>query len=348
MKFKIGSSLIGENSKAFIIAEIGVNHNGKYSIAKKLVDQAILCGADCVKFQTFTAKTVVTKNTKLAKYQTNNKVKETNQFDMLKNLELSKNDFKKLFLYCKKKKIEFLSTPASFQDVNFLNRLGVNSFKLASMHASEPEFIRYVASKNKPLIASTGMCTNSEVQEMVKIIKKTKNKKICIMQCTSNYPSIIEDSNINVLKEYKKFGFILGYSDHTTSDISAITALALGAKVFEKHFTLNKKMKGPDHKASVNPKELKKYIENIRLAEKSLGSQIKHPTKNEKNTRLIVRRSLAVSQKMSKGEKVTLEKIKFIRPATGIQIKYLDLVLNKKIKYDLRENDFIKWKHLEK
>ena len=216
------------------------------------------------------------------------------------------------------------------------------------MHASEPEFIRYVASKNKPVIASTGMCTNSEVQEMVKIIKKTKNKKICIMQCTSNYPSIIEDSNINVLKEYKKFGFILGYSDHTTSDISAITALALGAKVFEKHFTLNKKMKGPDHKASVNPKELKKYIENIRLAEKSLGSQIKHPTKNEKNTRLIVRRSLAVSQKMSKGEKVTLEKIKFIRPATGIQIKYLDLVLNKKIKYDLRENDFIKWKHLEK
>jgi N,N'-diacetyllegionaminate synthase len=234
MKFKIGSSLIGENNKAFIIAEIGVNHNGEYSLAKKLIDQAILCGADCVKFQTFTAGNVVTKNTELAKYQIKNKVKEKNQFDMLKNLELSKNDFKKLFLYCKKRKIEFLSTPVSFQDVNFLDKLGVNSFKLASMHASEPEFIRYVASKNKPLIASTGMCTSSEVKEMAKIIKKTKNKKVCIMQCTSNYPSIIEDSNINVLKEYKKFGFVLGYSDHTTSDISAITALALGAKVFEK------------------------------------------------------------------------------------------------------------------
>ena len=348
MKFKIGSSLIGENNKAFIIAEIGVNHNGEYSLAKKLIDQAILCGADCVKFQTFTAGNVVTKNTELAKYQIKNKVKEKNQFDMLKNLELSKNDFKKLFLYCKKRKIEFLSTPASFQDVNFLDKLGVNSFKLASMHASEPEFIRYVASKNKPLIASTGMCTSSEVKEMSKIIKKTKNKKVCIMQCTSNYPSIIEDSNINVLKEYKKFGFVLGYSDHTTSDISAITALALGAKVFEKHFTLNKKMKGPDHKASVNPKELKRYIQNIRLAEKALGSHIKKPTKNEKNTRLIARRSLAVSQKISKGEKVTIEKIKFIRPASGIQIKYLKFVLNKKVKNDLNENEFIKWKNLEK
>ncbi len=348
MKFKIGRSLIGENNKAFIIAEIGVNHNGKYSLAKKLVDQAVICGADCVKFQTFTANNVVTKNTKLANYQMENKVKETNQFDMLKNLELSREDFKKIFLYCKKKKIEFLSTPASFQDVNFLNKLGVNSFKLASMHASEPEFIRYVASKNKPLIASTGMCTVDEVKEMVKIIKKTKNKKICIMQCTSNYPSIIEDSNINVLKEYKKFRYVLGYSDHTTSNISAITALALGARVFEKHFTLNKKMKGPDHKASANPKELKKYIQNIRLAEKSLGSQIKRPTKNEKNTRLLVRRSLAVSQKINKGEKVTIDKIKFIRPANGIQVKYLDLVLNKKVKCDLKENDFIKWKDLEK
>ena len=168
------------------------------------------------------------------------------------------------------------------------------------------------------------------------------------MQCTSNYPSIIEDSNINVLKEYKKFGYVLGYSDHTTSNISAITALALGARVFEKHFTLNKKMKGPDHKASANPKELKKYIQNIRLAEKSLGSQIKRPTKNEKNTRLLVRRSLAVSQKINKGEKVTIDKIKFIRPANGIQVKYLDLVLNKKVKCDLSENQFIKWKDLKK
>ena len=150
---------------------------------------------------------------------------------------------------------------------------------MSSMHASEPEFIKYVISKNKPIFASTGMCDINEVKEMVKILKKSKNKNICLMQCTSNYPSKIEDSHINVLKRYKKFGLTVGYSDHTSGDVSAIVALALGAKVFEKHFTLNKKMIGPDHVASLNPTELKKYISNIRLAEKSLGSEIKKTQK---------------------------------------------------------------------
>ena len=344
MKFKIGNTLVGSKNKAFIIAEIGVNHNGSYSLAKKLIDKAIICGADCVKFQTFTTENFVTKNTKLASYQKKNRVIEMNQFDMLKKLELSKKEFKKLFLYCKKKKIEFLSTPATFQDVEILSKIGVNAFKLSSMHASEPEFIKYVASKNKPIIASTGMCSMSEVKKMVKIIKKTKNKSICIMQCTSNYPSLIEESNINVLKEYKKFGFILGYSDHTTNDISAITALSLGAKVFEKHFTLNNSMKGPDHKASANPKELKRYIKNIRLAEKSLGSYIKKPTKNEMDTRILARRSVAASKKINKGEKISMKNVKFLRPATGIRVEYLNLILNKRVKNNLNENQFIRWK----
>ena len=348
MNIKIGNKIIGKKSKAFIIAEIGVNHNGKYSLAKKLIDEAILCGADCVKFQTFNAETVVNKKTKLANYQKKNKVKEKNQFDMLKKLELSKKNFKKLFLYCKKKKIEFLSTPASYENVDFLNNLGVVAFKLASMHASEPEFIKYVAAKKKPVIASTGMCSIKEVREMIKIFKKNKNKKICILQCTSNYPSKIEESNINVLKEYKKFGYIIGYSDHTSGDISAITALALGAKIFEKHFTLSKEMDGPDHKASLDPREFKRYINNIRLAEKSLGLSIKKPTKSELNTRIMARRSLAIAKDIYKGEKISIKHIKFIRPATGIKVKNLKSVLNKKVTKDLKKDVFLKYKYLKK
>jgi len=348
MKIKIGKKIISKKNKAFIIAEIGVNHNGKLKIAKKLIDKAILCGADCVKFQTFKAEYVANKKTKLANYQIKNKVKERNQFDMLKKLELSEQVFKKLYLYCKKKKIEFLSTPVSFSDVDFLNRLGVNAFKLASMHASEPEFINYVASKNKPIIASTGMCNIEEVKTMIKIFKKSKNNKICILQCTSNYPSKIEESNINVLNEYKKFGYNIGYSDHTTNSISAIVALSLGAKVFEKHFTLNKSMKGPDHKASLNPNELKKYIEDIRLAEKSLGNSAKMPTKSELNTRILARRSLATAKKIKKGQKLSIDYIKFIRPATGIKVKKLKSVLNKRVLKDLEKDEFIKYKFLKK
>tara|TARA_B100001250_G_scaffold411928_1_gene441823 strand:- start:3183 stop:4229 length:1047 start_codon:yes stop_codon:yes gene_type:complete len=346
MYLKIGKKTISEKNKPFVIAEIGVNHNGRYSIAKKLIDKAISCGADCVKFQTFSAKTVATKKTMLASYQKKNKVKENNQFDMLKKLELTKNEFRKLFNYCKKKKIEFLSTPVSFEDVDFLNNLGVKAFKLSSMHASEPEFIKYVASKKKPIFASTGMCTIDEVKNMVKIFKRIRNNKICLLQCTSSYPSKIEESNINVLKEYKKFKYVLGYSDHTLKDISAVTALALGARVFEKHFTLNKKMNGPDHRASLDPIGLKKYIEKIRLAEKSLGSSLKKPTNEEENTRIIARRSLSLAKNIKKGEKIKLKHIKFIRPATGIKVKYLRSVLNKKVKKNLKINEFIQWSHL--
>tara|TARA_B110000003_G_scaffold126750_1_gene128772 strand:+ start:705 stop:1751 length:1047 start_codon:yes stop_codon:yes gene_type:complete len=348
MKFKIGNKLLNEKNKAYIIAEIGVNHNGKLQIAKKLIDQALLSGADCVKFQTFNAENVATKKTKLAAYQKKNKVNENNQFDMLKKLELSKKDFVEIFKYCKKKKIDFLSTPVNKEDVDFLDKIGVKAFKMASMHASEPEFIKHVISKNKPIFASTGMCDINEVKEMVKILKKSKNKNICLMQCTSNYPSKIEDSHINVLKRYKKFGLLIGYSDHTSDDVSAIVALALGAKVFEKHFTLNKKMIGPDHKASLNPKQLKRYINNIRLAEKSLGSEIKQTQKSELSTKLLARRSLTVSKKIYKGEKITSDKIKFMRPGTGIKAKDLRLVINKKAKRDLNTNDFLNWKHIVK
>lgn len=348
MKFKIGNKLLNEKNKAYIIAEIGVNHNGKLKIAKKLIDQALLSGADCVKFQTFNAENVATKKTKLAAYQKKNKVNENNQFDMLKKLELSKKDFVEIFKYCKKKKIDFLSTPVNKEDVDFLDKIGVKAFKMASMHASEPEFIKHVISKNKPIFASTGMCDINEVKEMVKILKKSKNKNICLMQCTSNYPSKIEDSHINVLKRYKKFGLLIGYSDHTPDDVSAIVALALGAKVFEKHFTLNKKMIGPDHLASLNPKQLKRYINNIRLAEKSLGSEIKQTQKSELSTKLLARRSLSVSKKIYKGEKITSDKIKFMRPGTGIKAKDLKLVINKKAKRDLNTNDFLNWKHIVK
>jgi N,N'-diacetyllegionaminate synthase len=346
--FKIGTANIGNKYRSFIIAEIGVNHNGKISIAKKMIDAAIKCGADCVKFQTFKSEDLANKKTGLAKYQVKNKVKDQNQLDMLKRLELSKNDFVHLYEYCKKKKIQFLSTPFNKEDVDFLKKLGVKAFKLSSMHAVEYEFIRYVASKKLPMIVSTGMCTMNEVTKMIKTIRNRGNNKICVLQCNSNYPAYLKDSHINVLKSYERMNLITGYSDHTINDISAILALGLGAKVFEKHFTLDKKMIGPDHLSSLNPSELKNYISNIRLAESALGSEIKKPTKNEKNTMFFARRSLVTKNEIYKGKKISINDLKFMRPYNGIGVKDLKKVLNKKVKKNLKKNELIQWKDLQK
>ena len=233
---------------------------------------------------------------------------------MLKNLELEKNFYPRLIRICKKLKIEFLSTPYNFEDVEFLHKLKVNAYKFSSMHLTETKFIEYVCKKKKPVILSTGMSQTSEIKEAIKTVRKSKNKQLILLQCTTNYPSKIEDSNILCLKSFKKkFKCIIGYSDHTTSNISAITAIALGAKVIEKHFTLDKKLRGPDHICSYNPKEFRSYVHDIRAAEVSLGEEKKKLSPIEKKNVKIMRRSIHSNKLIFKRRKTEFKKFSFFK-----------------------------------
>ena len=236
-----------------------------------------------------------------------------------------------------------MSTPFNKEDVDFLKKLGVKAFKLSSMHAVEYEFIRYVASKKLPMIVSTGMCTMNEVTKMIKTIRNRGNNKICVLQCNSNYPAYLKDSHINVLKSYERMNLITGYSDHTINDISAILALGLGAKVFEKHFTLDKKMIGPDHAASMEPEEFYKFVQSIRRTEVLLGSEKKEPTTNEMKIKKNIRKSIVAKYKIKKGEVITEKNIISKRPEGGISSLYWNKVIGKKAKHNFKKDDFIKF-----
>lgn len=318
--FKIFNKKISLNSEPFIIAEIGVNHNGSLKLAKKLIDLAKLNKAHCVKFQTYNPKNLVSNNAKKAPYQIKNtKQKKESQFDMLKKLQLSYPDHLELVRYCKIKKMIFLSTPYNFEDVDLLERLNVPAFKLASMHLTELSFIEYVAKKRKPVILSTGMSDIKQIKEAVIILKRYLNNKFILMQCTTDYPAKINEANINVLKEFKKlFKCHLGYSDHTESNVSAISAISLGAVAIEKHITLNKRLPGPDHKCSLNPKEFSNYTKDILAAKISLGSSKKKISLNEKKNVKFMRRSIYSKEYIKKGKKISLSDLEFKRPENGI------------------------------
>lgn len=331
------------NNKSFIIAEVGVNHNGNENLAIKMTESAIKSGADCVKFQTFKAENLILKNAPKANYQLLNTPKNETQFQMLKKLELKKNTYLKLKKICEHKNILFLSTPYSFEDVDFLSKINVKAFKLASIHTFEPHFIKYVAKKNKPIFFSSGMANFKDVQLAIKTFKKnSKNKKFVLMQCNTNYPSKIEESNLNVLLEYKKFSKIIGYSDHTKDNLSAIVAYSLGARVFEKHFTIDKKLKGPDQSSSYNINEFKKYVNDIRKAEKSLGDKNKKITKSEKLNFFAMRRTLVITNDIQKGTTINESHITLKRPLLGLEPNKINCIVGKKTKRYLSKDTVVK------
>jgi N,N'-diacetyllegionaminate synthase len=334
-------------NKSFIIAEVGVNHNGDENLAIKMTESAIESGADCVKFQTFKAENLILKDAPKAKYQLLNTPKSESQFQMLKKLELKKNTYLKLKKICEQKNVLFLSTPYSFEDVDFLSKIKVKAFKLASIHTFEPHFIKYVAKKNKPIFFSSGMASYKDVQLAIKTFKYySKKKEFALMQCNSNYPSKIEDSNLNVLLEYKKISKIVGYSDHTANNLSAIVALSLGARVFEKHFTIDKRLCGPDQSSSYNVNEFKKYIKDLRDTEKILGNKIKKITKSEKLNFFAMRRTLVAKTDIKKGTQINEKDIALKRPLLGLKPNEIKKIIGKKTKYNLlkdtvfRINDF--------
>jgi len=304
----------------FIIAEAGVNHNGDIKLAKKLIDIAVDAKVDAVKFQTWKTELLVTKDAKQAEYQTENTKIEESQYDMLKKLELSYNDFKELKNYCDSKNIMFLSTPDEIESANFLVDLQ-DIFKIGSGELTNYPYLKHIGSLKKKIILSTGMANMDEIGDALDVLVKsgTPKKDITILHANTQYPTPMQDVNLNAMLSIKNYFKVdVGYSDHTLGIEVDIAAVAMGATVIEKHYTLDKDMDGPDHKASLDPLELNTMVSTIRNIELALGSSIKKPSQSETPNIEIVRKSIVASCRIKKGELLTENNLTIKRPGTGI------------------------------
>ncbi len=352
-----------KKNKIYVIAEAGVNHNGKLKLAKKLIKNAKKAGADAIKFQIFKAEKLATLNSKKASYQIKNTGKNDGQFDMLKKLELAKEDYFILKKYAKKNKIDFLTSVFDYSDYMFLrDKLKEKIVKIPSGEINNIRLLKEINFKKCFIIISTGMSTMREIIECLNIIAKKEiikivnnkikivnfklhkimSKKICIMHCVTDYPVLENYANMNALDEIAKLGFINGYSDHTIGSLSSVISIAKGAKIIEKHFTLNKNMKGPDHKASMNPKEFKKFTKIIEKTLINLGNGKKVPQKCEIKNMKIARKSIVASKKINKGERFTKENIAVKRPAGGLSPMLYFKILGKKSKRKFKVDSLLK------
>lgn len=345
---EIGPKRIGEGEPVFIIAEAGVNHNGSLEAAKALVKEAKASGADCVKFQTFKAERVATAGAPKARYQLGTTDRDESQLDMLKKLELAYEDHLELKSYADSLGIVFMSTPYGFEDIDLLESIGVPAYKVASGQIIELPFLKKIARTGKPIILSTGMATLAEVDEAVRAIRGAGNGKAVLLQCTTDYPSRLRDCNLRAMETLRSsFGLPVGYSDHTTSDEAAIAAVALGARVIEKHFTLDKGLPGPDHSSSFTPSEFSSLVKKIRGVEEALGSGRKEPSEVEKENAKGMRRSLVACVDIQKGEAITDGMITFKRPATGLSPSFYALVVGKRAARDIAKDELLTMEMIE-
>lgn len=327
--------------RTLIIAEAGVNHNGSLDVAKQLVDTAYACGADIVKFQTANLDSLVSKNAPMAAYQKRNIGIEESQKDMLKKLALSFDDFVEIAHYCKQVGITFLSTPFDIESVHFLNNMQ-DVWKIPSGEITNYPYLVEIAKTGKKIILSTGMAEMDEIEEAVKLLKDNGACEITILHCTTEYPTPIEDVNLNVMKKLKeKFNCSIGYSDHTQGIEVDLAAVALGATVIEKHFTLDRNMPGPDHKASLEPKELKAMVDGIRKIELALGKDEKKPLSEELKNRDVARKSIVAKRRIKVGEILSAENITTKRPGTGINPMMWPYVLGTRAVRDFEEDELI-------
>ena len=337
------------SKKVFIIAEAGVNHNGSLQIAKKLIDAAVESGANAVKFQTFKAELAISKFAPKAEYQKRAVDKKETQFEMLKRLELDINVHKKLKKYCDQKKIIFLSSPFDLESIDLLNSLGLDIFKIPSGEITNLPYLRKIGALNKKVIISTGMSNLKETKEALDtlISAGTRKENITVLHCTTQYPAPIKDVNLRAMLAIKEaFKVNVGYSDHTQGIEVPIAACTLGATVIEKHFTLDRNMKGPDHKASLEPGELKTMIRAIRNIERALGNGIKKPTKTEEKIKKVVRKSIVAKVDIARGKKITNNILEIKRPGTGIEPKYFNKIIGKEAKRDIKKDTLVKFKDL--
>lgn len=327
----------------YIIAEAGVNHNGRLDLAIQLCDAAKAAGVDAVKFQTWKTELLIAKNTKMADYQKANLNNEDTQFEMLKKLEMSYENIHIIKEYCDKIGIQFLSTADESESLDFLCKIGIPLIKIGSGEITNIPYLRYCASKGLPIIISTGMSGMSDVSIAYETLKNAGAKDVTVLHCTTNYPCPMNEVNLNAMVTIKNaLKCKTGYSDHTMGVEIPVAAVALGAEVIEKHFTLDRNMEGPDHKASLEPQELADMVRKIRNVEQAFGDGVKQPNASERSISKVILKSILAACEIKKGEKLTTKKIIAKRADSGISARYWDLIVGSKALYDYKEDEPIR------
>lgn len=342
MKIGIANRLVGDGESCFIIAEAGVNHNGEIKLAKKLVALAAKAGANAVKFQAFKTEDVVTRNAEKARYQKITSTAAESQFEMIRKLELTGEDFEILSAYARVKNILFLATPFDRRSVDMLDKLDVPAFKVSSGDITNFPLLRYIAERKKPIILSTGMSTLEDIEQALNVIRKGGVEEIILLHCVSVYPARVKDMNLRALTTLRRtFELPVGLSDHTQSLTVPIAAWALGACIIEKHFTLRKDLPGPDHSASLESQELRNMISAIRELEVAMGDGIKRPTKEEEENKKDVQRSIVAKTNIPKGTIIIEGMLDVKRPGIGIAPKNLDMIIGRKTKEAIERDELI-------
>jgi N-acetylneuraminate synthase len=335
-QISIGKYVIGPGRPCFIIAEAGVNHNGNINMAKQLVDAAAISGANAIKFQTFKAERLLTKKTPKADYQVDAGRPDESQFEMLKNLELSEDEHKELLRYCDSKGIIFMSTPFDEMSVDLLESLGVHAFKIGSGDITNLDLISHVACKGKPIIISTGMSFLCDVERAFYAAERENNTKVILLHCISNYPTDPADVNLYAMRTISKaFDAPVGYSDHTLGIEISLAAVALGANVIEKHFTLDCSLPGPDHQSSLEPNELIQLVAGIRKVESALGNGQKKPAACEAGIAAVARKSLVAAKDIPSGKQLTRDMLAIMRPGTGLPPYMKTYLIGRTAKMDI-------------
>jgi len=348
MTVTLAQRAIGAGHPVFVIAEAGVNHNGDLDLARRLVDVAAAAGADAVKFQTFAAERVATREAPKADYQRQTTSAEESQQQMLRRLELSPAAHRELQAHARGRGLLFLSTPFDEPSADLLDALGVPAIKIGSGEVTNLPFLQHIARKGRPVILSTGMSTLDEVAAAVAAVRATGHLELILLHCVSEYPARAIDANLRAMQTLAgAFRTPVGYSDHTTGLEVALAAVALGASVIEKHFTLDRTLPGPDHRASLEPAELTALVRGIRVVEQALGNGVKAPTPGELANRIVARRSLAAAVDLPVGCALTRESLCALRPATGIPPASLPVVLGRKLTRARRAGEVITWGDLE-
>ncbi|HLD00371.1 MAG TPA: N-acetylneuraminate synthase [Candidatus Nanoarchaeia archaeon] len=348
LEITVGNRKIGDGHPVFIIAEAGVNHEGNLETAKRLIDVAVEAGADAVKFQTFKAEKLNTRTAPKAQYHIETTGQGGSWFDLLKKEELTEEMHYLLADYCRKKGIMFLSTPYDEDSADLLEKLGVPAFKIASTDLTNIPLLEHVAKKQKPIFLPTGMGSYAEIEEAINTIRNQGNNNLVVLQCTANYPAEIKNANLAVLSEIRRrYTVLVGYSDHTLSEVIPIAATVSGSCLHEKHFTLDKNMSGPDHRTSCNPEELKQLVKHIRLAETCVGNVESKPTKSELENIPRLRKSVVANTNIPQGTIITRSMLAAKRPAAGLHPRHLYDFLGKKAKVNLVEDEFMAYDKVE-
>lgn len=337
---RINDRIVGDDQPCFIVAEAGVNHNGSIVQAKQLINAAKDAGADAIKFQLFKTEQVVTEYAERAQYQKKN-TESSSQYDLLKKLELTNNTIQELYSYAETKDIIFLCSVFDERSVDLLDQLGISAFKVPSGEITNFPLLKYIAKKKKPIILSTGMSTLREIGEAINVIDDDSFKDIVLLYCVTSYPAEIKSVNLGVLPVFKRrFGFPVGFSDHTIGMTITIAARALGAVLIEKHLTLDKAAVGPDHKASLEPNEFKEMVKAVRTVEEILGTTLQRSSQEEEIKKL-VRRSIVASTRIPKGAIILESMLAFKRPGIGIAPKFIKKVVGRKAKFDIEFDELL-------